>query len=63
MVIQAQAMDRGALGTPCGEGITLSDLITLRNIQFLTRLGYAGDHRTSVKFTESKLPGGKNDRS
>lgn len=61
MVIQAQALDRGALGTP--SGITLRDLITLRNIQFLTRLGYAVDHRTSVKFTESKLPGGKNDRS
>lgn len=61
MANQAQALDRGPLGTPCG--VTLSDLITLRNIQFMTRLGSPVGHPTSVKSTESKLPGGKNDQS
>lgn len=61
MVNQAQALDRGPLGTPSPYGgMTLGDLITLRNIQFLSRLGTSAQ---SVNFTESKLPGGKNDRS
>lgn len=57
MVNLAQALDRGPLGTP--GGITISDLVTLRNIQFLSRLGTSAQ---SVNFTESKLPDGKNDR-